>query len=181
HADALAAALVVQPQHRLGQEAAFAMDAHRPGRGIGFGDGGGQVAGRRGQGRLGLRQPFALPGLAAQLPAAQGGEGQRQAQAGHHQDNTTFHHTAPASADNGGLPASGPAMSSELKYVVVIAFLILILWNLGAGLYYMIVDKGRTRRTLKWLSWCIGLSVSLILRIIMGIATGLVKPHGVTG
>ncbi|HLS83514.1 MAG TPA: twin transmembrane helix small protein [Arenimonas sp.] len=72
-------------------------------------------------------------------------------------------------------------MSSELKYVVVIAFLILILWNLGAGLYYMIVDKGRTRRTVKSLTWRIGLSVALILLIILGIATGLVKPHGVTG
>ena len=72
-------------------------------------------------------------------------------------------------------------MSSELKYVVVIAFLILILWNLGAGLYYMIVDKGRTRRTVKSLTWRIGLSVALILLIILGIATGLVNPHGVTG
>ncbi|KAA2283983.1 twin transmembrane helix small protein [Arenimonas fontis] len=70
-------------------------------------------------------------------------------------------------------------MSNELKTLVVIAFLILILWNLGAGLYYMIVDKGRTKRTVRSLTWRIGLSVALILLVILGIATGLVQPHGI--
>ncbi|HLU12775.1 MAG TPA: twin transmembrane helix small protein [Arenimonas sp.] len=72
-------------------------------------------------------------------------------------------------------------MSSELKTLVVIAFLILILWNLGAGLYYMIVDKGKTKRTVKSLTWRIGLSVALILLVILGIATGVVQPHGIGG
>ena len=59
-------------------------------------------------------------------------------------------------------------MSPQLKTLVVIAFLILILWNLGAGLYYMLVDKGRTKRTVKSLTWRIGLSVALILLVILG-------------
>jgi hypothetical protein len=34
-------------------------------------------------------------------------------------------------------------MNDSLKTLIIIAVLILILWNLGAGLYYMLVDKGR--------------------------------------
>ena len=69
-------------------------------------------------------------------------------------------------------------MSPELKILVVVAFFIFILWNLGAGLYYMMVDKGRSNRTVKSLTWRIGLSIGLIVLVIIGIATGLVEPHG---
>jgi len=70
-------------------------------------------------------------------------------------------------------------MSSELKTLIVIAFFIFILWNLGAGLYYMMVDKGRSKRTVNSLTWRIGLSVGLIVLVIIGIATGVVEPHGI--
>ena len=72
-------------------------------------------------------------------------------------------------------------MSSELKTLVVVGFFIFILWNLGAGLYYMMVDKGKTDRTVKSLTWRIGLSVGLILLVIAGIFTGVIKPHGIGG
>jgi len=68
-----------------------------------------------------------------------------------------------------------------MEKLLIIAFLILILWNLGAGLYYMMVDKGKTDRTVKSLSWRIGLSVLLILLVALGIFTGLIKPHGIHG
>ena len=55
----------------------------------------------------------------------------------------------------------------------------LILWNLGAGLYYMLVDKGQTKRTVNALTRRIGLSVALILLVILGIWTGVIQPHGV--
>ena len=61
----------------------------------------------------------------------------------------------------------------------VIAFFIVILWNLGAGLYYMMTDKGITNRTVRALTWRIGLSVLLILLVIAGILTGIIHPHGV--
>ena len=70
-------------------------------------------------------------------------------------------------------------MPGSLKTLVIVAFLIVILWNLGAGLYYMLVDKGRTKRTVRALTWRIGLSVALILLVILGIYTGWIKPHGV--
>jgi putative copper export protein len=68
-----------------------------------------------------------------------------------------------------------------VQKLLIIAFLILILWNLGAGLYYMMVDKGKTDRTVKSLTWRIGLSVALILLVVAGIFTGVIKPHGVGG
>ena len=62
--------------------------------------------------------------------------------------------------------------------LIIVAFLVVIVYNLGAGLYYMMVDKGQTNRTVKALTWRIGLSVTLILLIVLGIYTGVIKPHG---
>ncbi|UXI68651.1 twin transmembrane helix small protein [Tahibacter amnicola] len=63
--------------------------------------------------------------------------------------------------------------------IIIIAFLIVILYNLGAGLYYMMVDKGATDRTVKALTWRIALSVTLIILVIIGIKLGWIQPHGV--
>jgi succinate dehydrogenase/fumarate reductase cytochrome b subunit len=71
------------------------------------------------------------------------------------------------------------AMSDSLKTLLIIGFLLVILWNLGAGLYYMLVDKGKTDRTVKALSWRIGLSVALILIVILSIYMGWIEPHGI--
>ena len=62
--------------------------------------------------------------------------------------------------------------------LIIILFLIVIVYILGAGLYYMMTDKGKTDRTVKALPWRIGLSVLLILLIIAGIYTGVIQPHG---
>jgi hypothetical protein len=66
-----------------------------------------------------------------------------------------------------------------MKTLVVVAFLALILYHLGAGLWFMLVDQGQTRRTVRSLTWRIGLSVALIALVGLGIATGVVAPHGV--
>ncbi len=66
-----------------------------------------------------------------------------------------------------------------LTKFVVIAFMVVIIYNLGAGLYYMLTDKGQTDRTVRALTWRIGLSVTLILLIIAGILTGIIHPHGI--
>jgi len=63
--------------------------------------------------------------------------------------------------------------------LLVVAFMVAIIYNLGAGLYYMMTDKGQTDRTVKALTRRIGLSVLLILLIIAGIATGIIQPHGI--
>jgi succinate dehydrogenase/fumarate reductase cytochrome b subunit len=68
-----------------------------------------------------------------------------------------------------------------VEKLFIIGVMAVILWNLGAGLYYMMVDKGKTDRTVKSLSWRIGLSVGLILMVVIGIYTGVIKPHGIQG
>ncbi len=66
-----------------------------------------------------------------------------------------------------------------LSKVLILLFLAAIIYNLGAGLYFMMTDKGGSDRTLKALTRRIGLSVLLIALVIIGIWTGLIKPHGI--
>ena len=70
-------------------------------------------------------------------------------------------------------------MSDSLKTLLIVAFLILIVWNLGAGLYYLLVDKGTTKRTVNALTRRIALSVALILFIALAIYMGWITPHGI--
>ncbi|MBD8525718.1 twin transmembrane helix small protein [Pseudoxanthomonas sp. CAU 1598] len=70
-------------------------------------------------------------------------------------------------------------MGIEMKTALIIAFLLLILYNLGAGLYYMLTDKGQSDRTVNALTRRIALSVALIILVIIGIATGVIQPHGI--
>lgn len=72
-------------------------------------------------------------------------------------------------------------MNDSLKTLLIVAFLILIVWNLGAGLYYMLVDKGRTKRTVNALTRRIALSVALILLVMLAIWMGWIQPHGIGG
>mgnify|MGYP002662003607 FL=1 len=72
-------------------------------------------------------------------------------------------------------------MNDSLKTLLVIAVLILILWNLGAGLYYLLVDKGQSKRTVNALTRRMAVSVALILLVALGIYTGVIKPHGIGG
>lgn len=65
--------------------------------------------------------------------------------------------------------------------IIIVLFLLLILYNLGAGLYYMIVDKGQTKRTVNALTWRVGLSIALVLLLVLGIWSGVITPHGIGG
>jgi succinate dehydrogenase/fumarate reductase cytochrome b subunit len=61
--------------------------------------------------------------------------------------------------------------------LIIVAFLIVILYNLGAGLYYMMVDKGTTNRTVKALTRRIALSLGLIVLVMFSIWMGWITPH----
>jgi succinate dehydrogenase/fumarate reductase cytochrome b subunit len=92
----------------------------------------------------------------------------------------------PRACDNAGLddkrsPPDESTMNDSLKTLLIIAFLIVILWNLGAGLYYLLVDKGQSKRTVDALTRRIAFSVALILLVALGIYTGVIKPHGIGG
>ena len=68
-----------------------------------------------------------------------------------------------------------------MKTLLIVAFLILIVWNLGAGLYYMLVDKGESKRTVNALTRRIALSVALIVLVVVAIKMGWIQPHGIGG
>ncbi len=66
-----------------------------------------------------------------------------------------------------------------MKTLLIVGFLILILWNLGAGLYYMLVDKGGSKRTVNALTRRIVLSIALILLVVLAQKMGWIELHGV--
>jgi succinate dehydrogenase/fumarate reductase cytochrome b subunit len=66
-----------------------------------------------------------------------------------------------------------------MKTLLIVGFLGVILYHLGAGLYYMLVDRGASKRTVNSLTKRIGFSVLLIVLVAAGIASGVIQPHGV--
>ncbi|MGY0561708.1 MULTISPECIES: twin transmembrane helix small protein [unclassified Luteimonas] len=72
-------------------------------------------------------------------------------------------------------------MNDTLKVLLIVAFFIVILWNLGAGLYYMMSDKGQTKRTVNALTRRVAVSVALILLVMLAIWMGWIEPHGLGG
>ncbi len=68
-----------------------------------------------------------------------------------------------------------------MKTLIALGFLATIVYNLGAGLYFMMTDKGGSSRMVAALTRRIALSVALILLVLAGIASGFIQPHGVLG
>ncbi len=65
-----------------------------------------------------------------------------------------------------------------IKIVIIVAF-IGIVGSLASGLYYLVNDKGDSRRTLRALTLRIGLSIALFAFVMLLIAFGAIEPHGV--
>lgn len=61
--------------------------------------------------------------------------------------------------------------------LLVITFMILIVFNLFRGLYFLVTQKGDGKGTVRSLSWRIGLSVALFLVLVGLKLTGVVEPH----
>ena len=66
-----------------------------------------------------------------------------------------------------------------MKTLLILGFLGLIVYNLGAGLYYMLVDTGCSKRTVNALTRRIVLSIVLVGLVAAGIFTGVIDAHGV--
>jgi hypothetical protein len=75
--------------------------------------------------------------------------------------------------------AQPPRRSVAMKTLLIIAVLILILWNLGAGLYYMMVDKGESKRTVNALTRRVALSIALIIGVVIAAKMGWIEFHGI--
>jgi len=64
------------------------------------------------------------------------------------------------------------------KVALVIMFLVVI-FNLGQALYFMMTEKDESKRTVWALTRRIGFSLVLIAMVIVGIKLGWIHPHGV--
>jgi succinate dehydrogenase/fumarate reductase cytochrome b subunit len=78
-------------------------------------------------------------------------------------------------------PASADRFEVQVMWqkVVIVLVFIAIIYNLGAGLYYMITDKGATNRTVDALTRRIAISVVLFLLVGFAIWMGWISPHGI--
>ena len=63
--------------------------------------------------------------------------------------------------------------------IVILSLLLVVLVSLGSALVAM--AKGdKSDKMLKALSWRIGLSVCIFILLLIGQATGLITPHGLS-
>src|SRR5690606_16825024 len=128
----------------------------------------------------GVIQHSLLLHRALQLPVTQIDEqyNDRQCQQPpHHQCVASAHVLSTTTCDNPSSPAVAPGWaqarrSKLMKTLLIIGFLVLILWNLGAALYYMLVDKGESKRTVNALTRRVALSIAMIVFVVIAAKMG---------
>ena len=64
------------------------------------------------------------------------------------------------------------------KLIVLFVFFGIVA-SLGSAMFYLVRDEGNSDRTLKALTWRIGLSVVLFASLFVAYALGLIQPHGI--
>jgi len=66
--------------------------------------------------------------------------------------------------------------------ILIIVFIIIILYSLGSALVFLVKDHGEGDRTVKRLTWRIGLSIVLFLFLWVAHQMGWIEPkHGPVG
>ena len=60
-----------------------------------------------------------------------------------------------------------------MKIVVILVF-VAILASLGSALFFLVTDRGQSKRTVKALAWRVGLSLTLFLMLMAGNYLGLI-------
>jgi cytochrome bd-type quinol oxidase subunit 2 len=63
---------------------------------------------------------------------------------------------------------------------LIVVVLLAIVASLGSGLFFMLNDKGRSKRMVNSLTVRISLSVALFILLFVGWYFGLIQPHPVT-
>ena len=66
-----------------------------------------------------------------------------------------------------------------IKTVVFVVMLI-ILVCLGSGLVFLVRDEGKTNRTVKALTWRIGISLALFLFLMLAFGLHWISPHSIS-
>lgn len=65
-----------------------------------------------------------------------------------------------------------------LVKILIVAFMAAILYSLASSFYFLVRDKGEGDRTVRRLSWRIGLSLLLVLLLYGGFKLGWIEPQG---
>jgi len=61
--------------------------------------------------------------------------------------------------------------------ILVLVVMLAIVISLGSGLYFLLTDKGKSKRLVNSLTWRIGLSVSLFILLLIAWLFGLIEPN----
>ena len=72
-------------------------------------------------------------------------------------------------------------MLRRMVQLVIIAILAVIVFSLGSAMIYLVREPHGSKKTVRALTWRIGLSIVLFLLLMLGFATGVIEPHGLTG
>lgn len=63
--------------------------------------------------------------------------------------------------------------------IIIVGMLVLIIGSLFSALMFLYKDKGQGKRTVRSLTWRIGLSLGLFILLMAGHYFGILTPHGV--
>lgn len=66
-----------------------------------------------------------------------------------------------------------------LSKILVIAAFVVILYTLASSFYFLVRDSGEGDRTVRRLSWRVGLSLGLVILLWIGFQAGVIEPQGV--
>lgn len=63
--------------------------------------------------------------------------------------------------------------------MIIVLLLLVIVGSLGSALYYLLMDRERSPRTVRALTVRIGLSIGLFVLLLLAFGAGLIQPHGI--
>ena len=63
--------------------------------------------------------------------------------------------------------------------ILIVACLLGIVLSLASGLFYLVNDKGESKKMVRALSIRVGLSVLLFVLLLIAWSQGLIQPHGI--
>ena len=65
-----------------------------------------------------------------------------------------------------------------LSKVIIVGVFLIILFTLASSFYYLVTDQGEGDRTVRRLSWRVGLSLGLLGLLWLGFQFGFIEPQG---
>ena len=66
-----------------------------------------------------------------------------------------------------------------MAQLLIIAILGVIVFSLGSAMVYRVREPHGSKKTVRALTWRIGLSIGLFVLLMLGFVTGVLEPHGI--